>query len=193
MNRNEVLQLFDETDALLRGHFLLSSGLHSEQYLQCAKVQQYPDMLEKCCRALAAKWSDREVTVVMGPAMGGIVLAYELARHLHARGLFMERGSGGEFEVRRGFELRPDDRVLIAEDVVTTGRSVREVIENVKETDAELVGVTSLVCRNTIVDFGTEYRYLVEADFPIWSAEECPLCRKGIPVTKPGSRPGRGS
>ena len=125
------MQLLNQTEALLSGHFLLSSGLHSEQYLQCAKVQRYPQVLEQLGRALADRWSDREFTVVIGPAMGGIVLAYELARHLDARGIFMERGKDGTFELRRGFEVKPDDRVLIAEDVVTTGGSVREVLQKI--------------------------------------------------------------
>ena len=189
MERNEILAVLGDSRALLTGHFKLSSGLHAQNYIQCAQVQQYPARLSKLCEALARTWRDEGITVVVGPAMGGIVLAYELARQLDARALFMERGASGAFEFRRGFRLFPDDRVLVAEDVVTTGKSVREVLEKLVETDAKLVGVTSLVCRNVEIDFGIDYRYLIDLDVPAYAPEACPLCKKGVPVTKPGSRP----
>jgi orotate phosphoribosyltransferase len=156
-------------------------------------VQQYPARLEKLCRALAGKWRGTEVTAVVGPAMGGIVLAYELARQLGARGMFMERGTDGEFEFRRGFVVNADDLVLVAEDVVTTGGSAREVLSKLESTEARVVGVTSLICRNTGVDFGLDYRYLIDFAIPAYPPEDCPLCRKGEPAVKPGSRPSRTS
>ncbi len=189
MRRDEVLGILAESEALLTGHFILSSGMHSPNYLQCAKVQQYPDRLEKLCAALAVKWRGTPVTAVVGPAMGGIVLAYELARQLGARGMFMERGDSGTFELRRGWTVGPEDRVLVAEDVVTTGGSAREVMDLLVASGANVVGVTSLVCRNTSVDFGVPYEYVIDFDIPAYKAEACPLCKQGPPAVKPGSRP----
>lgn len=191
MERAEVLSILSDSEALLTGHFVLSSGMHSAQYLQCARVQQYGDRLERLCKALAGKWRGTGVTVVVGPALGGIVLAYELARQLGARGIFMERGPDGRFEFRRGFSVDADDRVLVAEDVVTTGGSVREVLEKLGDTEAALVGITGIVCRNPEVDFGVDYRYLIDFVIPAYQPEDCPQCREGVPVTKPGSRPER--
>ena len=189
MQRREILRILEECGAHFMGHFILSSGLHAGTYLQCAQLQQYPDKLEKLCAALADKWRDDGITVVIGPALGGIVLAYELARQLGARGVFMERGADGEFELRRGFRINPDDRVLVAEDVVTTGKSVKEVLAKLTEGGAIIGGVASLICRNKQVDFGTKYRYLVDFDFPAYKPDDCPLCAEGVPTTKPGSRP----
>jgi orotate phosphoribosyltransferase len=190
MQREEILSVFSESGALLTGHFILTSGLHSPGYLQCAQVQQYPARLDVLCRELALKWQGAGATVVIGPAMGGIVLAYELARHLGARGIFMERAADGKFELRRGWALSKEDRVLVAEDVVTTGGSALEVLEKVKAaSDASVVGVTSLVCRNRDVDFGVDYRYLIHFEIPAYKSEECPLCKQGLPAVKPGSRP----
>jgi len=189
VQREEILRILSDSTALRSGHFILSSGLHSSGYLQCAQVQQYPDRLAALCRALAQKWTDTEVTVVVGPAMGAIVLAYELARQLGARGMFMERDEQGEFAFRRGFSVGPDDRVLVAEDVITTGGSVKEVLKALKTTDVKIVGVASLVCRDRAVDFGVDYRYLIDFEIPAYKPEDCPLCRKGVPAVKPGSRP----
>jgi len=189
MQREEILSILSDSGALLKGHFILSSGLHSPQYLQCAQVQQYPGRLAKLAGALAEKWGRGEVTAVVGPALGGIVLAYELARQLGARGLFMERDAEGTFAFRRGFTVASDDRLLVAEDVVTTGKSVKEVLEQLSATDAEVVGVAGLVCRNKEIDFGVDYRYLIDFDIPTYAPEDCPLCKQGVPATKPGSRP----
>ncbi len=191
MRREDVLGILRESDALLTGHFILSSGLHSPNYLQCAKVQQHPDRLARLCEALSAKWRGASVTAVIGPAMGGIVLAYELARQLGARGMFMERNDAGGFELRRGWTVGPEDRVLVAEDVVTTGGSAREVMDLLVEQGANVVGVTSLVCRNRQVDFGVPYEYVIDFEIPAYKPEECPLCRQGLAAVKPGSRPAR--
>ena len=190
MQREEILSILSDSGALLTGHFILSSGLHSPEYLQCAQVQQYPDRLAKLAGALAQKWRGSGVTAVVGPALGGIVLAYELARQLGARGLFMERRAEGAFEFRRGFTVASDDRVLLAEDVVTTGKSVKEVLEKLNATGAEVVGVAGLVCRNKEVDFGVDYRYLIDFVIPTYTPEDCPLCKQGVPARKSGSRPG---
>ena len=189
MQREEVLGILSDSDALLKGHFILSSGLHSAEYLQCALVQRYPDRLAVLSKALAEKWADAGVTAVVGPAVGGIVPGYELARQLGARAVFMERTPTGGFEFRRGFGVTADDRVLVADDVVTLGGSVRAVLKALETTDAEVVGVTSLVCRNTKVDFGVTYHYLVDFEIPAYKPESCPLCKAGVPAVKPGSRP----
>ena len=191
MRREDALAILTESKALLAGHFVLSSGLHSPNYLQCAKVQQYPDRLEKLCGSLAEQWKSAGVTAVIGPAMGGIVLAYELARQLSARGMFMERNDAGRFELRRGWTVDAEDKVLIAEDVVTTGGSAREVMELLVASGANVVGVTSLVCRNKSVDFGVPYRYVIDFDIPAYKPEACALCKQGLPVVKPGSRPAK--
>ena len=188
MDRDSVLKIFRDCGAILDGHFLLSSGRHSEVYLQCALVQQHPRKLEQLCAALAGKWIDRKPTVVVGPAMGGIVLAYELARQLDARAVFMERVDG-VFRLRRGFSLSTDERVLVAEDIVTTGKSVKEVLDVLRSAEGTVVGVTSLICRNPEVDFGVSYEALATLEIPSFSAEECPMCRQGSQATKPGSRP----
>lgn len=189
MQREEILSVLGESGALLSGHFKLSSGRHADSYLQCAQVQQHPERLAPLCAALADKWREENVTVVVGPAMGGIVLAYELARQLDARGIFMERSDDGSFAFRRGFRIEADDRILVAEDVVTTGKSVKEVLAKLDAEKADVVGVASLVCRDVAVDFGVAYRYLIDFDLPSWEPQACPLCRQGVPVTKPGSRP----
>jgi orotate phosphoribosyltransferase len=191
MEREEILNILSDSGALLSGHFVLSSGLHSAGYLQCAQVQQYPDRLETLSRGLAEKWRTSGVTAVVGPAVGAIVVAYELARQLGARGLFMERSAAGTFEFRREFKVDGADRVLVAEDVVTTGGSAKEILELLKPTHAQIVGVTSLVCRNKQVGFGVDYRYLIDFEIPAFEPSRCPLCRKGSVATKPGTRPDR--
>lgn len=189
--RDDSLQPFVDAGALLEGHFVLSSGLHSPRYLQCALVLQDPPLAERLCRQLAEKVRDLQAEVVIGPALGGIVVAYELARALGVRGIFAER-KDGTMCLRRGFSLRKGERVLLAEDVVTTGGSLKEVIEVLRQWGAEPVGVVSLVDRSGDRDpaFGVPFVGLVRVDVPTWQPDGCPLCRDGVPVEKPGSRPG---
>jgi len=191
LDSQAVLKIFSGCGAILDGHFLLSSGRHSARYLQCAQVQQYPEKLSALCAELALQWSNEKPTVVLGPAMGGIVFAYELARHVGARGLFMERTETG-FQLRRGFSVSKKDRVLVAEDVVTTGKSVREVLTALAETGCKVVGVTSLVCRDAGVDFGVPYKALLTLTVESYDPTACPLCREGSAPVKPGSRPNPG-
>lgn len=139
-------------------------------------------------RGARAEWGSERPTVVIGPAMGGIVFAYEMARQLGARGLFMERTEAG-FQLRRGFSIAARDRVIVAEDVVTTGKSVVEVLNALKETGCQVLGVTSLVCRDAKVDFGVPYKALLTLEVESYAAGDCPLCRKGSKPVKPGSRP----
>lgn len=184
-----LLDEFRAAGAVLTGHFLLSSGLHSDTYVQCAKILERPEVSERLCRALAAKWTAAEPDVVAGPAYGGILVAYELARHLKARAIFFERVDG-KFELRRGFEIAKGDRVLVAEDVVTTGGSAAEVVERVKALGGEVVGVAAFIDRGVGKAFQEDLRALLSLSPPVWMAEECPLCRQGHTIVKPGSRPG---
>jgi orotate phosphoribosyltransferase len=191
--REAILEVFREAGALLEGHFLLSSGLHSPQYLQCALVLQDPARAERLCSRLARAFADGRVETVVGPAMGGILVAYELARALGATAIFAEREKG-RMRLRRGFRIQPGQRVLLAEDVVTTGGSLREVLALVREAGAEVVGVAALVDRTSGRDpgFGMPLTALVQLDVPTHVPEECPLCREGVPVVKPGSRTAAG-
>ncbi len=172
----------------MKGHFKLSSGLHSDQYLQCARVLAHPRRAEALCRALRDQWKGPTPTVIVGPAMGGVVLAHELARAFDVPGLFAERVDG-DFALRRGFSVSADDKILIAEDVVTTGGSVRELIPVLRNMGADVVGVLALVHRGAGEPFDIPFTPLVRLDLQVWQPESCPLCADGVPVVKPGSRP----
>ena len=190
MNNEQLLEAFIKAGALLDGHFLLTSGLHSPRYLQCAQVLQNPALAEKLCTQLAAKLMNLKAETVIGPALGGILVAYELARALGVRNLFAERNKDGQMELRRGFVVRPGERILLAEDVVTTGGSLKEVMAIVKAAGGNVVGVASLVNRTSGRDpaFGMPFVSLLTVDVPTWSAEDCPLCKQGSKPVKPGSR-----
>lgn len=184
----EYLQIFKESKALLEGHFLLTSGKHSAQYMQCAQVLQYPDKAAILAEGLASAFRDREIQTVIGPAMGGILVAHEVAKALGVRALFTER-ENGVMRLRRGFTLSPGERVLVVEDVITTGGSVREVLSVVKEFEAMTVGVGVLVDRSGgKADFGLPLRSLIQLNIQAYEAQNCPLCAQGIPAIKPGSR-----
>lgn len=188
MTPKDVLDLFAKYDALLTGHFRLSSGLHSEKYLQCALVLQYPDIAEELSKELAKKFSNTKIDVVVGPALGGITLAYEAARALGVRGLFTER-QDSKMVLRRGFSIKKGEKALVVEDVVTTGGSTKEVIAVVKELGGVVVGVGSIIDRSSgIIDFGAPFKYLAKVSVETFDEKNCPLCKKGIAITKPGSR-----
>ncbi|MCK4462897.1 MAG: orotate phosphoribosyltransferase [Candidatus Omnitrophica bacterium] len=188
MTQEEALEIFKETGAMLEGHFLLSSGLHSPQYLQCALVLQQPRIAERLCSELASKFRNKKPTVVIAPAMGGIIVSYEVARALGAKSLFAERVNG-KMSLRRGFTLNKTDKVLVCEDVITTGLSTKEVVDVVNAHGVNLVGVGCLVYRaKDKIDFGVETKSIVSIDIPAYEPEECPLCKKGLPLVKPGSR-----
>jgi len=176
---------------MLTGHFALTSGRHSDRYFQCARVLEYPRYCELLCRELVRKWGDGElagVETVIGPALGGILVSYEVARVLGARSLFTER-ENGIMTLRRGFTLSPGERVLVVEDVITTGGSVREVIAVAREAGAQVAGVAVLVDRsNGNANLDVPLRALLTIPVVTYSPEECPLCREGIPAVKPGSR-----
>ncbi|MEL1134188.1 orotate phosphoribosyltransferase [Desulfitobacterium sp. THU1] len=184
----EVLGIFRESEALLEGHFRLTSGRHSRQYMQCAKVLQYPHHAARLGEALAGSFKGHKIDLVIGPAMGGILVAHEVGKALGTKALFTER-ENGEMKLRRGFELHPGQRVLVVEDVITTGGSVREVIEVVKAYGAEPVGVGVIVDRSCgKAEFGVPLAALLEIEIETFDPEGCPLCAEGIPAIKPGSR-----
>lgn len=186
MIKQEILKIFKETGVMLEGHFLLTSGRHSDKYMQCAKLFQNADISEKFAKALADKFSG--VGVVAGPAIGGIILAYEVSRQLGVPNVFAER-QNGQMTLRRGFTVEKGTRVLVVEDVVTTGGSVKEVVAMLKDMGADVVGVGSIVDRsNGKVDFGVPYEAVLSMEVVSYDADECPLCKQGIPAVKPGSR-----
>lgn len=188
MNKEDLIKIFKESNAMLEGHFLLTSGRHSDRYLQCALVLQEPETAEKLAKELAAKISEKNIDIVIGPALGGVTLAYEIARQLKTKALFAER-ENGVMTLRRGFKISEGARVLVVEDVVTTGGSVLEVIDVVKEAGGQVVGVASLVDRsNGKVDFGYPFYSLLSLEVISYEAKDCPLCEKGLPLVKPGSR-----
>lgn len=186
--KEELLDIFRQSGALLEGHFLLTSGRHSGRYMQCAQVLQYPHLAARLAEELARSFRELGVETVIGPAMGGILVAHEVARALGVRALFTER-ENGVMRLRRGFSLAPGEKVLVVEDVITTGGSVREVIAEVREKGAQPLGVGVLVDRSGgKVDFGLPLTAALELEIETYPAEDCPLCRKGSPCVKPGSR-----
>lgn len=188
MTPEEVLELYKNTGALLTGHFLLSSGLHSDKYLQSALVLQQPDMAMKLCAALAENFRDRKIDVVIAPALGGVFVSHETARALGVRALFAERVNG-ELMLRRGFMIRPGERVLVVEDVITTGKSTKETIAVVKKAGGAVIAAGSLVDRSGgKADLGVPYKSLVTLDVPTYAPEACPMCKSGSTPIKPGSR-----
>jgi orotate phosphoribosyltransferase len=188
MTSEEVLDIYKKTGALLTGHFLLSSGLHSEQYLQSALVLQQPDIATRLCAALASHFKNSRIEVVIAPALGGVFVSHETARALGVRALFAERVNG-ELTLRRGFTIRPGERVLVVEDVITTGKSTKETIEVVKKAGGTVIAAGSLIDRSGgKAELGVPYTSLVTLSVPSYSAEACPLCKAGSKPVKPGSR-----
>ena len=191
MQEDEVLAEFRASKALLEGHFLLSSGRHSGHYLQCARVLMDTTRAARLATALAGKLPRelrKEITKVVSPAMGGVIIGHEMGRALGVEALFVERPAG-TFELRRGFTLSPEDKVLMVEDVVTTGLSSREAIRAIEAEGAKVVAGAALVDRSAgSVDLGVPFHALVAIDFPTYADDEVPAALAAIPVTKPGSR-----
>jgi len=181
-----VIENLKQSGALLEGHFLLSSGRHSNGYCQCAKLLQYPDRAEQVLSVVAKKLKDIPVDIVVGPAMGGIIVAYELGRQLGVPAIFTEREEG-KMVLRRGFEVHVGQRVLITEDVVTTGKSSLETIDALKEFGVEIVGIACIANRST-GDIPYPIFEAIKLNIESWEPENCPLCKQGIPYVKPGSR-----
>ncbi len=189
MTEKDVLKIFKGENALLEGHFLLSSGLHSPNYLQCALLLQKPPIAKTLCDGLAKKLGKLKIETVIGPALGGILVSYEMARSLKVRSIFAERVDG-VLTLRRGFHLKKNEKVLIVEDVVTTGKSTYEVIEIVRECGAKPVAVASIVDRSDgVAIFQEPFFSLLNINIKTYRPEVCPMCKeKKIPLTKPGSR-----
>ena len=188
MTERETLLLYEKTGALMRGHFRLTSGLHSDVYLQSALVLQYPEHAARLGEALAARFLDDAIQTVLAPAIGGILVAHEVARALGVRALFTER-ENGTMRLRRGFTLAPGERCLVVEDVITTGGSTREVIATVEALGGVVVGVGSLIDRSGGgAGFTVKQSALATVTAAAFRPEACPLCATGSPAAKPGSR-----
>jgi orotate phosphoribosyltransferase len=183
---NNVVNILSEVEALLEGHFLLSSGRHSSKYCQCARLLMYPDKAEKVLQVVAEKLKDIDFDIIVGPAMGGIIVAYELGRQLNKPAVFTERVEG-VMTLRRGFSIEPGERVLIAEDVVTTAKSSLESAEVIKKLGGEVVGIASIVDRSS-GDTTYPLYSAVKLQIDTYEEKECPLCKQGIEYVKPGSR-----
>ena len=187
MTEQEVRELLTKTNAIMDGHFLLTSGLHSPHYVEQFNVLQHPEYTQRLCEAMAEKFRDAGIETVVGPVTGGVLLAHETGKALGTRAIFTER-ENGRMTFRRGFSLRPGERVLVVEDVVTTGGSIQEVIDVVKENGGIPVAVSMLVDRSGgKASFGdVPATALLHMDVETYSPEECPLCKQGIPMTKRG-------
>jgi len=188
MTEQEILTRFSEAGALLEGHFLLRSGMHSDRFFQAALVLQYTAVASELCTELARRVGDLKVDTVMSPAIGGIVVGQEVGRALGVRAIFAEKASDTELVLRRGFSVKPGERVLIAEDVVTKGGRVQQTIDLVRELGAEAVGVAVLVDRSRgAVSFGVPFFSLLPLELNTYPADDCPLCVGGSKAEKPGS------
>ena len=183
---NEVLGLLEKAQGVLHGHFCLTSGLHSNIYFQCAKLYQYPEIVEELGKQLAEKLSDIEFDTIIAPAIGAVIIGYETAKQAGKRNLFVER-KDGIMQLRRGYTLKKGERVVIIEDVITTARTIKETMEAIKDFEPEVVAVGCIVDRTKGL---TPYniKSLMQIEPVTYAPEDCPLCREGIPLVKPGSR-----
>ena len=198
LSREQVLGMFESAGAIRHGHFELSSGRHSSTYMQCALVLQYPRFAEKLGQALASLFSDARIDAVISPALGGVIIGQEVARALPAPNdsigggvpaMFVERDASGIMTLRRGFALKPDQHVLVVEDVWTTGGSTQEAIHVVEEAGGRVVAAGALIDRSGgQIEFSVESNALVELEIRSYEPDDCPLCRQGTVAAKPGSR-----
>lgn len=185
---NMVIDTLKEVEALLEGHFLLSSGKHSDRYCQCAKLLQYPDKAAKVLKVVADKLKNVDFDIIVGPAMGGVVVSYELARQTGKPGIFAER-EDGEMTIRRGFKINEGDKVIISEDVITTGKSSLEVAKVIESLGGEVVGISCIVDRhsdNSMIPYPVYSA--IRLDINVYDKESCPMCKQGKLYVKPGSR-----
>ena len=187
MTMDEILSVFRETGVMLEGHFLLASGRHSDRYMQCARLFEHPEHSERLCAELAARFQNEKIDLVIGPALGGVIMSYEVSRALGVRNIFAERQEG-VMTIRRGFQVKKGERVLVVEDVVTTGGSVKEVLSLLNDREANVVGVGVIVDRSAgKVDFGCRMESLVSMEVVSYPPEQCPICKTDLPLVKPGS------
>jgi orotate phosphoribosyltransferase len=188
MNSENILEQFRETNALLAGHFILSSGLHSPSYLQCALALQYPADAAKFGRAIAEYFIDEHIETVASPAIGGLIIGYAVASAMNVRFIWTER-ENGVMRLRRGFSIKENERILVVEDVVTTGGSTRECIETLKNQGAKIIAAASIIDRSGgKAEVGVERIALATLEVPSYKPEDCPLCARGDEASKPGSR-----
>lgn len=184
----QIINQFRESDALLEGHFILSSGLHSSHYLQCALALQYPVDAAKFGRAIAEKLAAEQFDTVASPAIGGLVIGYETARAFNVRFIWTER-ENNVMTLRRGFSVKPGERILVVEDVITTGGSTRECIAALESRGAKVVAVASIIDRSGgAADVGVHRIALASLEVPVYKPEDCPMCHRGVEAVKPGSR-----
>jgi len=184
----DILEHFRQTDALLEGHFILSSDLHSPVYLQCALALQYPSDAAKFGRAIAEYFINENIETVASPAIGGLIIGYAVAQSLNVRFIWTER-QDGVMTLRRGFSVKKDERILVVEDVITTGGSTRECIEVLEKNGAKVVGAASIIDRSGgAAETGVPRIALASLEVPSYRPEDCPLCKQGIEAVKPGSR-----
>lgn len=181
-----MIEILKETEALLEGHFLLSSGKHSQRYVQCARILRYPDKAEKVLEPVAKRLADMSADILVGPAMGGIIVAYELGRQLGLEAVFTERVDN-VMQLRRGFEIRSGMRAVICEDVVTTGKSSMEVKELLEGMGAEVIAIASIIDR-TEMKLAIPVISTLQLEIEVFDEKDCPLCEKGMKAVKPGSR-----
>lgn len=188
MSDERIIQILKDCEALLEGHFLLSSGKHSNRYIQCAKVLRYPRHAEEVLKVVVDKVKDLDFDLIVGPAMGGVVVSYEMGRQLNMEAIFTER-KDNEMQLRRGFEIKKGAKILITEDVVTTGKSTLEVKRLLEELGGEVVAVACLADRRAEnVDLGIPVYSTIKLDIKTYDADNCPLCEQGLTIEKPGSR-----
>lgn len=190
LSREGLIELLKSTGVYLDGHFLLTSGRHSPNFLLLSQLFQHPWATELLCRQLARELASLDIETVAGPAVGGVILSYELARALGTRAIFAEK-ENGRMAFKRGFAIAPGEKVLVVEDAVTTGGSVRLVVDALRELGADVVAVGAVVDRSgSRVNFGVPFKAVLTLDIPSYAPEECPLCREGVPVIKPKGRTG---
>lgn len=188
LEEDKIIEIFKTSQALLEGHFLLTSGLHSSRYIQCAQVLQFPEYTAQLCAVIAGYFKDKGIQTVIGPAMGGIIVSYEVARQLGVRTIFTER-ENGTMVLRRNFKLSPGEKVLVVEDVITTGGSVKEVLSAVAQAGAQAIGVGVLVDRSGgKTDFGVPLKAVLDLTVETFQQSDCPMCKNGTDAIKPGSR-----
>ena len=188
MTQTEIEQIFKENGALLSGHFLLSSGLHSDAYLEKFRIFERPAIHSRIISEILGHFAGKKIDTVLGPALGGVIMASEAGRQLSVRAVYAEK-ENGRLILRRGFSLSEGERVLILDDIVTTGGSLVETIEIAKNADTEIIGIGVLADRSGgKTDFGLPYIALMNLDLPVYSPDNCPMCNANVPITKPGSR-----
>ena len=186
MNEDKMMQLFKDTGMVLEGHFILTSGKHSPTFLQCSQLMQYPEHTETAMKALAEKFKDTDAQVVVGPAMGGVILAYELARQLGLKAMYTEKDDQGGMVFRRGFRLAPGTKVLIVEDALSTGGSIKRAMIACEYANLDIVGVAVLVDRSAgKVKLHKNQHSLVTMSVPAYDPEDCPICKENKPLTHP--------